>query len=276
MSIMGLGQNLQFIFYAFISGFFPALLWLWFWLREDAHPEPKKMIFKTFLAGAAVIPAVALIQYILLEIFSKFNLTGLNLTNAANYSFPIILTLAAVEEYFKYFAAKQTALNKKDFDEPVDALIYLITAALGFSAVENAIYIFQGFGIKGLTPTIVSGNFRFLGASLIHIISSAAIGAGIAFSFFHPARGKKLKTDYLIPMAAKKDNNENKGLLNNAEKTDKKHLKRNIIFGFLTAVLLHSFFNYFIINSGENIFSVFLGVWILAIIIIYIFERIKK
>jgi len=256
---MGLGQNLEFIFYATISGFLPAFLWLWFWLREDAHPEPRKMIFKTFLAGAAVIPAVFLIEYALLTIFLRFNLTS-----AANYSLPFIFALAAVEEYFKYFAAKQAALNKKDFDEPVDALIYLITAALGFSAVENAMYIFQGFGIKGIIPTIISGNFRFLGASLIHVVSSAAIGAGIAFSFFHPAAGKKRGT---------KNNTKNEGILDHA---DKNHLKRNLIFGFLTAILLHSFFNYFIIKSGDNIFNVFLGVWILALIIIYIFEKIKR
>lgn len=262
MSITGLDQNLEFIFYAFISGFLPAFLWLWFWLREDAHPEPKKMIFKTFLAGAAVIPAVFLIEYALLTIFLRFNLTG-----AANHSLPFIFALAAVEEYFKYFAAKYTALNKKDFDEPVDALIYLITAALGFSAVENAIYIFQGFGIKGLTPSIISGNFRFLGASLIHIISSAAIGAGIAFSFFHNTSKNSFKNK-------KNDNiNKDEGLWGDA---NKKRLKRNIIFGFLTAILLHSFFNYFIIKSRDNIFNVFLGVWILALIIIYIFEKIKR
>ena len=29
---------------AFILGLIPALIWLWFWLKEDIHPEPAKMI----------------------------------------------------------------------------------------------------------------------------------------------------------------------------------------------------------------------------------------
>lgn len=230
-------KNLDLIFYAFLSGLLPSLFWLWFWLRQDLHPEPKKTLFKTFLAGATVIPAVFLLEYGLLKLFLKFNLTG-----ASNYSLGLIFLLAGVEEYFKYFAAKQTALNnKKIFDEPVDALVYLITAAMGFAALENAVYIFQGFTEKGILPAILSGNLRFLGATLIHAVSSAAIGVGLAFSFFH-----------------------------------KESKQRNLILGFLTAVLLHSFFNYFIINSGNNIFKVFLGVWILALIVIYIFEKIKK
>lgn len=230
-------KNLDLALYAFLSGLLPSLLWLWFWLREDLHPEPKKMLLKTFFAGAAVIPAVFLIEYGFFKLF-----LNLNLTTASNYSLGLIFALAATEEYFKYFAAKQAALNnKKIFDEPIDALIYLITAAMGFAALENTIYIFQGFVEKGMLPAILSGNFRFLGATLIHAISSAAIGVGIAFSFFH-----------------------------------KENAQRNLAVGFLTAVLLHSFFNYFIINSGDNIFKVFLGVWILAIILIYLFEKIKN
>lgn len=229
-------QNFDVIFYSFLGGIIPALLWLWFWLRQDLHPEPKKVLFQTFVAGAAVIPVVFIVESSLYELFLKFNLTSAN-----PYSFLFIFVLAATEEFFKFTAAYWAALRKKFFDEPADALIYMITAALGFSAIENAMYIYQTIASKSVTIGIFSGNLRFLGASLVHIISSAFIGASIAFSFFH-----------------------------------KEHKTRNAVLGFVFAILLHSLFNYFIIKTEENIFKVFFGIWVFAIIIIYIFEKIKK
>lgn len=229
-------QNFDIIFYSFLGGIMPAFLWLWFWLREDLHPEPKKILFQTFIAGAAMIPVVYIAESSLYELFLKFNLIS-----AGAYSPLFIFSLAATEEFFKFTAAYYAALRKKFFDEPADALIYMITAALGFSAVENAMYIYQTAANKSMMLGIFSGNLRFLGASLTHVVSSGLIGASIAFSFFH-----------------------------------KKHKTRNAILGFMFATLLHGLFNYFIIKTEENIFKVFFGMWVFAIIIIYIFEKLKK
>ena len=42
--------------YALLSGVLPALLWLWFWLKEDnLHPEPRKVIARTFISGAIAV-----------------------------------------------------------------------------------------------------------------------------------------------------------------------------------------------------------------------------
>lgn len=229
-------QNFDIIFYSFLGGIVPALLWLWFWLRQDLHPEPKKILFQTFALGAATIPAVYIAESSLYELFLKFNLTS-----AGAYSPLFIFALAATEEFFKFTAAYYAALRRKFFDEPVDALIYMITAALGFSAVENAMYIYQAASNGSVILGMFSGNLRFLGASLTHVVSSGLIGASIAFSFFH-----------------------------------KKHKSRNAFLGFLLAVLLHGLFNYFIIKTEENIFKVFFGIWVFAIIIIYIFEKLRK
>ena len=41
------------IFFSFLLGIVPALVWLWFWLREDTkHPEPRSLILLTFFYGA--------------------------------------------------------------------------------------------------------------------------------------------------------------------------------------------------------------------------------
>ncbi|MBU1179034.1 PrsW family intramembrane metalloprotease [Patescibacteria group bacterium] len=225
------------LFFALSGGILPALLWLWFWLKEDRlRPEPRRLIILTFLAGMAVVAFALLSEQAVFFVFKKANLT------TALDGFLLLFVWAAIEETAKYLAAQKTALNKKEFDEPVDALIYLITAALGFAALENVIFLISVINDYGLMAGLITGNLRFAGATLLHILSSSAIGGAIAFSFFRP----------------------------------KKYL-RNIFLGIITAILLHTVFNYFIIkSSGENIFQVFLPLWILIIILLLVFERIKK
>ena len=49
--------------YAFLGGLLPALLWLYFLLREDSRcPEPKLMILVAFLAGMIAVPLVLPIE----------------------------------------------------------------------------------------------------------------------------------------------------------------------------------------------------------------------
>lgn len=263
-------QTTQLIFYAFLGGILPALLWLWFWLKEDCHPEPRRRIFLTLLAGAGVIPLVFLAENAALAIFTKFNWATVNY-----YPLVLIFIFAGIEEYFKYFAAKKAALEKKDFNEPVDALIYLITAALGFAAAENSIFIFKELSKNGLAAGFLSGNLRFLGASLLHIVSSGIIGATVAFSFFHPApKDNNYKTEAQRGIYPIK-NNQNRKFSKFWYGADAKHKQRNVIIGLILATALHTFFNYFIIDGKNSIFKIFSGVWIFAIIIIYIFEKIK-
>jgi len=225
------------LLFSLMGGILPALLWLWFWLKEDrVHPEPRRLIILTFFAGmAAVVLAMPLegFAYKILEQTNTLEIWG---------GILLLLLWALIEEWTKYFAAKKAALNKKDYDEPVDALIYLITAALGFAAAENVIFLAEVSIGFGFLPGFFTANLRFLGATLIHILSSAAIGASLAFSFFHK---------------------------------EKRH--RNLIFGFIFATILHMLFNFFIIKSNrENIFFVFAPFWSLIIILLLIFEKVKR
>jgi RsiW-degrading membrane proteinase PrsW (M82 family) len=43
-------------FYGLLGGLLPALLWLWFFLKEDSkRPEPKWLILAAFLAGMLAV-----------------------------------------------------------------------------------------------------------------------------------------------------------------------------------------------------------------------------
>lgn len=225
------------IFFAMSAGILPALLWLWFWLKEDKlHPEPRKLIILTFLAGMAVVALALPLEQATYYLLNKAGLT------LAWGGFLILFLWALAEEFSKYIAAKKVALNKREFDEPVDALIYLITAALGFAAMENIIFLVEIVNDSGFATGFVVSSLRFAGATLIHVLSSATVGGAIAFCFFH-----------------------------------KEKYHRNIFWGLVFATLLHALFNYFIIKSrGENIFEIFLPFWLLIIVLLLVFERVKK
>lgn len=216
------------IIYALLGGVIPALLWLYFWLREDIHPEPKRLIVKAFFAGALAIPFALLLEaasycalaYIFLNPGEAPLCGSLSSAllgrNMVFFEIGMILAFAGAEEYVKYKCAQKFVLSGRDFDEPVDAMIYLITVALGFAAFENFFFLISAFD-KGLFEGLIIGNLRFLGATLLHAISSGAIGYAIALSFYKPDKRRSYT-----------------------------------IYGLLLATLLHTIFNLAVMREGVN------------------------
>ena len=141
------------LFFILCAGILPPLVWLWFWLKEDTRrPEPRKLLVLSFFAGALsvlfVVPFQAAAQYI----FSP------NLV--------LLLVWATIEEVTKYAVAFLIDFRKKAYDEPIDAMIYLITVALGFAAFENVLFLIKSMVAGGLSVGIMTAGMRFLGASL--------------------------------------------------------------------------------------------------------------
>ncbi len=221
------------IFYTIMGGILPVLIWLWFWLREDKlHPEPRKYIFLAFIFGAISAILVLPVE----EFLAKFlPVAGL---------LPIVV-FSFAEEIFKYFGAYFSSLRKKYMDEPIDAVIYMITIALGFAALENTLFLMHSIKVTGgdISQAFLVGNMRFIGATLLHTISSGVIGLFIALSFY---KRQALKKRYLLT-------------------------------GIILSVALHSFFNFFIIKAkGGEMFFMFIMIWVIAILLIFLFEIVKR
>jgi len=214
---------------AVLGGILPALLWLVFWLMEDrCDPEPKRYIFFCFIAGMVAVPLVLPIEQQMAHYF-----TGSQL----------LLVWAAIEELFKFGAAYIAALRFRVFDEPLDGVIYLVTAALGFSALENVFFLLTPAGDGDLLRTIVTGDLRFIGATLLHTLSSATIGVALALSFYKSARVRRLAA----------------------------------LGGVILAVALHTLFNFFILQSGSgSTFMVFLAIWLGIVALLFTIEQVKQ
>lgn len=219
--------------------FVPPVLWLLFYLREDAHPEPKRFLLLTFLGGigAALLAVVA-------EVFFLGDRGGtLSLrTQTIGHTLLAFFVIGLIEEYAKYLPVKFLMLRRPDFDEPIDAMIYMMTAALGFAAMENALFLLPVFRQSVFAGLEIATN-RFLGANLLHALSSGIVGFFLARAWFHPQRA---------------------------------HF---IAVGILLAALLHTGFNYLILEQDAlqqaTLYLVFL-LSFMTIMVLVDFERLKR
>ena len=165
--------------YAFLGGLLPALIWLYFLLKEDARcPEPRKLIAFAFIVGmVAVYPALILEQW---------------LNSYALSNFAIVVGWATIEEFLKYFGAATLILWHKAVDEPSDYVIYMLTVALGFAAAENSLFLLSPLSQGHLVAGLVTDNLRFIGSTLLHVVASASLGFAFAFSMKFDAAHRAL------------------------------------------------------------------------------------
>lgn len=217
-------------------GVIPSVIWLTFFEQEDRkHPEGLRNIIFAFVIGAFTTFAALLVQLLI----NKFLLANGIATRS-----PIGVTIfAAVEEILKFLAVFFLIRRKKFFDEPLDAMIYMITVALGFAAVENvASAINHGNLLQGaaLLKSLETLTLRFLGATLLHSVTSAIAG-------FHWAVGL----------------------------VTRKYLAGHIAAGVFIAVLLHAVFNYLIIRTGPVAWAIPFVIAI-AFFVLIDFEKLKR
>lgn len=211
------------VYLAVLLGLLPSFAWLLFYLREDTkHPEPRRMIFFAFLIGSVA----TFIAYF-------FEVALSNLLESFPSSSPVLfLGFASIEEVLKFSFVYFFISRSRYFDEPVDAMVYMVTAALGFAAIENigaAVNEWNDYLMVGAVFHTIT--LRFIGATLLHSLCSAFIG-------YYFSLGLRFKEKFLF-----------------------------VSEGLLLASLLHAFFNYLIINAGAvitpTIFLLVVGLFVL-------------
>lgn len=216
---------------AILSGALPAILWLWFWLRQEdkEEPEPIGLIILSFIVGSLLVFVAIWME--------KYSLPFLDNNNTLQ-----VIVWAGIEEILKMLGIMTIISGSHIINEPIDYPMYFIACALGFAAFENVLYLIEPLKTSGTIVGMLTGNLRFLGSTLLHAIASGMIGSALGLSF------------YL-----------------------QKYKKMYLLIGILLATMLHSTFNFFIMKgSGENFLSVFGFLWVVTIINILIFEKLKR
>ncbi len=216
------------LLYALLLGILPSIVWLIFWTREDANPEPKSLLAACFFGGMITVLVALIVEKVILEMGYSKDTT--------------YILLASIEEVMKFIVFITVAMKAKGNREPIDAVMYCITIALGFAAMENTLFIMGPFAQGDIVNGLLSSNLRFLGASLVHTLSTACIGFAYGYVFYH---GKFPK---LV----------------------------GLLLGLVAGIAIHSTFN-ISIHSGESldVLKAFSWIWGGVIMMLVMFEEIK-
>ncbi len=193
-----------------------SIAWLFFVRRFDrAHPEPWWLVVTTFaLGGVSLVPAaLAEVGWSRVSPWLDPSLATLGgRIVALPLALPVfVLVIGLSEEGSKLLGAWSLAFHRREFDEPIDGIVYGSASALGFAAVENVKYFALGRLGAGLIATrmfITLPAHLFFGAiwgyalgqklvrprtSLLGFLALAALAHG-AFDTF-------LSIDRLAPLA---------------------------------------------------------------------------
>ena len=224
------GISINILLYAGIGGVLPTFLWLWFWLAaEDDHQHSKGLFMLVYIGGMlgvmVLLPLKPLVQ-------------GLHPTTSQ-----VTVLYAALEELTKFLMVALIAFSYSTVTEPTDYTIYLVTGALGFSALENTLYLINPLMQNtDLTSLIATGNLRFFGATVLHTMSVAIVGIMLGLAYSSNWFWKFIHT----------------------------------IIGLALAITLHTAFNYFIMQGTRQGTTIAIaGIWSVVVVIILIFDRLK-
>lgn len=138
----------------------PAVL-LFFYIRkkDKIEPEPMKLLLQ--LAG---LGALSIVPAVIIELIGGAVLSLVLSESSPIYQFlDCFLVIAVAEEGCKFACLFLRTWWSKEFNYTYDAVVYAVSVSLGFAALENILYVFEGgFGVALLRAlTSIPGHTIF-------------------------------------------------------------------------------------------------------------------
>ena len=198
----------------------PSIFIILFFVYSDKFKEPRGEIFRVFIYGILItIPAYFLNTYL-----DAFWYNNFKVSEELIGSF---LTAAPVEEGLKLSILYFFVYKMKDFNEPIDGIVYGVTASLGFATLENFYYVY-----------ILADYFQTSSMSLAIARSFSAVPAHAVFGVF-------MGYFFMRYSFIKK--------------------RDNLFFAFIIPFVLHGCYNLFVnSNFYVSLFLIFIA-WIIAL-----------
>ena len=198
----------------------PSILIILFFVYSDKFKEPRSEILKVFFYGILIIiPAYFLNTYLYAFWYNNFRVSEGLISS--------FLTAAPVEEGLKLSILYFFVYKMKDFNEPIDGIVYGVTASLGFATLENFYYVY-----------LLSDYFETSSMSLAILRSFSAVPAHAVFGVFMGYFFMK------YAFIKKKD---------------------NLLFAFVVPFVLHGCYNLFASSNFIVSLGLVLVSWIIAL-----------
>ena len=167
-------------FFYILAAILPAIIILLYVFKQDAFPEPREIVIKTFIFGAAITIALDLF----IGDFDRFS--EKNLTGETYFFFDSFIRAAFLEEIFKMMIIVFYCTRKTAFDEPMDGLVYGVAASLGYAAWENIDYVlfYWESGKLFYDPSLYVAISRAFSAVPMHALCGVMMGFLISQALF--------------------------------------------------------------------------------------------
>ena len=214
-----------------LSAMLPTLALLIFFMYSDKFVEPKKNVLSTFILGIFIIAPLQVFHYATVMILGE--------SIDYNPFFRAFFKAAFLEELFKFcvlyfFCTKFTAFN-----EPMDGIVYGITASLGFAFWENLEYIYI-YDDKNIKDALQTSWVRAFTAVPSHAFDGVIMGFFIGKHYF-----RKNKSNI------------------------------NLVLAMLIPVILHGFYDWVLMEESINSNFMFLSMAIEFGLVIYLYRSLK-
>ena len=120
----------------------PSFVLIQYFVKSDKFPEPMGTVWMVFRKGIASVFWVLLVVLPASILFLDEWVASSNIVVGSGIT---AFAMAAIpEEFFKYRVLRKYVAGHKDFDEPMDGIVYGAVASLGFATIENVLYCSSG------------------------------------------------------------------------------------------------------------------------------------
>jgi len=235
------------LFVSFILAFSATCFWLYFWYYfSKKYTTPRKFLLKALIFGIIGAFVIAILEKTILTDFFPASIVSIiqqqrNFRDVkeALYVFGVVLFLTAFpEEILKFLIFRFSVFKSDKFNQIIDAIKFGLVLGLGFALVENTYFFFeQTTIIQSSQNTVILFILRFFITTLAHSLYGGIMGYYFGLSKFY----KIFKSIFLWQ-------------------------------GFISVVLLHTFFN-FLVLSQLNIFNIVILIFILILLMKWYTDR---
>ena len=153
----------------------PTFLLLAYFRARDLNPEPARMLWKTFGWGIAICLPVIPIELAVGKAIAP--LTALPYEHGLLHA---MLGAAVPEELFKLLVVVFVCMRSREFDEPMDGIVYGAVASLGFASLENFLYVAgddHSLRVAILRAFTAVPGHAFMGAIMGYFAGQARFGS---------------------------------------------------------------------------------------------------
>jgi protease PrsW len=150
----------------------PAVFWLGFFYLMDRHePDPKQLVAGVCVLGALVAaPLADFVQYQVVppEALEVHGLSAFAIDRLV-YA---ILVAGLAQEMCKYAVVRYTVYMSREFDEPMDGIVYMMACGTGFAVWVN----YHRLSDQGHSVYLSTASAQAVVTTLAHASFAGALG----------------------------------------------------------------------------------------------------